>query len=156
SFREATRAGSGYFAVGPRRRFATIEERYEFLVENWAGSSILMNRICGAYGMRYLHFLQPNQYVAGTKPMLDAERKIAVNTDQPYRTGVARGYPLLIQRGDNLRRQGVDYHDLTRIFVDHPEPIYADDCCHFNQAGYEIVAEHVANAMCSDSPSTRH
>jgi hypothetical protein len=155
AFHSAARAGSDYPALGPRHEFATSQERYEFLAQIWADSSILMDRMCDAYGMRYFHFLQPNQYVAGSKPMLEAEREIAITSDHPYSKGVEHGYPLLIRKGETLGRQGVAYHDLTRIFAGHTEMLYMDDCCHYNQAGYEIMAESIARWICSDLPATR-
>jgi hypothetical protein len=155
AFRKSARSGSDYPALGPRHEFATVQERYDFLAQIWADSSILMDRLCAAYGMRYFHFLQPNQYVAGSKPMLEAERKIAITPQHPYSKGVERGYPLLIRKGETLRQQGVAFHDLTRIFAGHTEMLYMDDCCHYNQAGYEIMAESVARWICGDLAATR-
>ena len=37
----------------------------------WAESSFQMHAVASAKGIRYFHFLQPNQYIEGTKPMSD-------------------------------------------------------------------------------------
>ena len=113
-----------------------------------------MDRLCRPSGTRYHHFLQPNQYFVGSKPMRDAEKQVAILEHHPYSQGVRKGYPLLIRMSEILRRERVSYHDLTRIFAAHPEPLYADDCCHYNQAGYEIMAEAIARAILSD-PETK-
>jgi hypothetical protein len=153
AFHAASHASPSYAATGPRRHFATTKERYDFLVQTWADSSVVMDRICKAYGMRYFHFLQPNQYVPGSKPILAAERKIAIYEGHPYSKGVERGYPLLIEKGETLRTKKVAFHDLTQLFAGHPEPLYADNCCHYNQAGYEIMAEAIARWIRSDTPA---
>jgi hypothetical protein len=137
--------------IGPRRQFANRRERDEFLAEIWANSSVLLDRLCRGSGIRYYHFLQPNQYLAGSKPMLEEEKRTAIFEGHPYGEGVERGYPILIRLGERLRGQGVAYHDLTKIFAGHSEPIYIDNCCHYNQAGYNIMAESIAQAIRNDS-----
>ncbi len=149
-YQRLEREQSPYVVTGPRREFATTEDRYQFLVEVWANGSVLMNRLCRSSGIRYYHFLQPNQYVAGSKPMGDAEKRIAILEGHPYRQAVEIGYPLLIRKSEFLRSQGVSYHDLTNIFAGHPETLYLDNCCHYNQAGYEIMAEAIARAILND------
>jgi hypothetical protein len=37
-----------------------------------------MARLAEANGARYLHFLQPNQYLEGSKPISDEEREIVI------------------------------------------------------------------------------
>jgi len=139
-----------YVVTGPRRQFATIEDRFDFLVDIWANCSVLMNQLCRSGRIRYYHFLQPNQYVPGSKPIGDAEKRIAILEGHPYSRGVQMGYPLLIRKSETLKSLGISYHDLTKIFAGHPEPIYVDNCCHFNQAGYNIMAEAIARAILSD------
>ena len=57
-----------------------------------------LDRLCRGRGVSYYHFLQPNQYLAGSKPILEDEKQIAIVEGHPYGQGVARGYPLLIRR----------------------------------------------------------
>jgi hypothetical protein len=76
--------------------------------------------------MRYYHFLQPNQYLSGSKPMSEAEKRVAIQADHPYRQGVETGYPLLIRNGRALKEQGIPFYNLTGIFKDYPEAIYID------------------------------
>jgi len=150
NYRRLEHEHSPYVVTGPRREFPTSEDRYEFLVDIWANSSVLINRLCRSSGMRYYHFLQPNQYVAGSKPMRDAEKRVAILEGHPYSQGVQKGYPLLIRKGESLKTLRIPFHDLTGIFAGDPETIYIDNCCHYNQAGYEIMAEAIARAILSD------
>ncbi len=46
-----------------------------------------------------------------------------------------------------MKSRGVDFHDLTMIFRDHPEPLYIDNCCHVSEEGYSLVAEKIGEAI---------
>lgn len=117
---------------------------YRELVAMWSRSAELMAGICRARGIPYFHFLQPNQYVPGSKPMGEAERKVAFDPNHPYRPPVERGYPLLIEAGKGLAASGVRFHDLTRIFATMEEPLYFDGCCHVNTRGSQILGREIA------------
>ena len=117
----------------------------------WANASSALSGLCRGKGIRYYHFLQPNQYVPGSKPMGDDEKRVAFNADHPYRRAVETGYPLLIQKGRDLEKEGVPYFDLTQIFAGHPEALYNDDCCHFNQAGIDLMSQSIAAAILAKS-----
>lgn len=100
-----------------------------------------MNNICKANGIKYFHFLQPNQYVRGSKIMPPEEQKIALNKDQPYRIAVEKGYPYLIKEGQELKEMDVNFWDLTKIFINNREILYSDDACHFNKKGNDVMAQ---------------
>ena len=119
------------------------------VVDIWARSSIQLARLCQANGIRYLHFLQPNQYVPGSKPMAPDERRVAIQ--DAYEALARPGYEELLARSDDLRAEGVDFHDLTMLFSEVREPLYVDACCHLNTRGYEILAQEVARAMTEGS-----
>ncbi len=129
---------------GPREEFATEGAMYARLVDLWSESSVQLERLCTANDIRYFHFLQPNQYLPGSKPMSDAERDDAIEELQRYREPIEKCYPLMIAEGDALRSRGVAFFDLTGLFAAHPEAIYRDDCCHYNQHGDELLAEAIA------------
>ena len=106
-----------------------------------------MAKISRASGIRYYHFLQPNQYVKGSKPMGDEEKKIALQVLHQYRVPAMDGYRFLINEGKNLLQQDVQYYDLTQIFSDNPDILYVDDCCHLNRQGYDLVAEYITDVI---------
>jgi hypothetical protein len=140
--------GLPYAAVGPGISESTTEDDlYPVLAADWRRSSLQLSRLCAANGIRYFHFLQANQYVPGSKPMSEAERREVVNPDHPYRRGAIMGYPFLIAEGQSLREAGVDFHDLTMLFVDEEEPMYSDDCCHYTEEGNRRVMRRVAEAV---------
>ena len=142
----AERPSERSFAVnGPEFPYRMNGRRtYRELAAMWSRSATLMADVCRARGIPYFHFLQPNQYVPGSKPMGEAERKIAFDPKHPYKPPVELGYPLLIEAGKRMAASGVRFHDLTRIFAGMEEPLYFDGCCHVNPRGSQIMAREMA------------
>jgi len=140
-------AAASYRWQGPFEPAAEDREVLAEAVETWRRSSLQMHRLCAANGVPYFHFLQPNQYDPGSKPMSPAEERRAVNPESPYRWPAAEGYPLLRAAGEELRRDGVRFHDLSGLFAEVEEPLYVDDCCHFNRKGNRLLADAVAEAI---------
>ena len=132
-----------YATRGPFHAYGTQEPLFDEIAAVWSRSSLLMRDACAANGIRYFHFLQPNQYVPDSKPLGEAEKKIAIWPGSAYETGVHLGYPKLLAAGAGLRGRGVEFYDLTRIFATDPNPIYIDGCCHVSpeanqRLGHEI------------------
>ena len=135
-----------YVATGPaENRNGT--EIFKLLADVWERSSLQMHTLCQAQGIAYFHFLQPNQYVPGSKIMGAQELRLAINDKQIYKPGVLQGYPLLRARGTELKRRGVNFNDLTMLFADNDALLYADDCCHVNTDGYKIVGTAIGSVM---------
>jgi hypothetical protein len=133
-----------FVATGPRYR---DEGRlYDDLVTAWAAGSLGMHAVAREHGFRFFHFLQPNQHVRGSKPLAPEEVEI-LRGGEVYAPHVERGYPLLRAKGDELRRRGVAFADLTEVFAELPEPIYVDNCCHVGPHGNELLADAMAAAI---------
>lgn len=141
-----------FAASGPRREFGSDEEMYRELARVWRRGSLQMGRLCSGLGIEYFHFLQPNQYVPGSKPLSRRERSRFFRDDHPYRGGVVAGYPILRAEGERLRAAGVGFHDLTDLFADVGDTLYADDCCHLNDDGNRILASRLAAIIASTEP----
>jgi hypothetical protein len=140
-------SGLPVYARGPKASYGSDEELYEEIGSLWKRCSLQADRICRSNGIKYFHFLQPNQYVPGSKPMGDAERKIAYTEKHPYRPGVDKGYPVLLRQGQELVKQGTNFRELTRLFENVTEPLYIDDVGHVNRRGNEILAERIAETI---------
>jgi hypothetical protein len=134
-------------ATGPPQGFSGDAEIYEHCASIWMRSSLQLHQLCAANGIRYYHFLQPNQYVSGSKPMEQQEKTDALNLGHRGRRPVEAGYPLLVREGRELTCQGVLFTDLTQLFADHPEPTYCDWCCHLNSRGNELMAQKIAEVI---------
>jgi hypothetical protein len=131
----------------PPSRLPPIEEVLAEATGLWKRSSIQMWKICRSNDIVYLHVLQPNQYVVGSKPLDASERRMAWTPDFPHRRATEGGYPLLIAAGEELSRLGVSFHDLTRIFEGEAGTIYVDPCCHYNQRGNDMLAAEIARLV---------
>ena len=127
--------------------YATDDDMYDALAGTWAESSYQMHVLAQGRGTRYFHFLQPNQYLEGTKPMGDEERRIAILESHPYLRSVKLGYPRLQDLGRELRSRGVDFVDLTRVFADNLDVLYRDNCCHLNEDGRRLVMAAIGEAI---------
>jgi hypothetical protein len=139
-----------YCAIGPSypgQRYAGDREMYEDLVAIWKRCSVQLDRICRGHGIQYYHFLQPNQYVAGSKEMGPAERRVAYDANARGKPSVEQGYPLLRKGGKDLSRRGVRFRDLTMAFAGVKEQTYVDNCCHLNQKGHEALAAEMARLI---------
>lgn len=156
TLRTLTDSGKPSFsAVGPPTSFADEEQLYRALSALWERSSLQLSKLCEANGIRYLHFLQPNQYFEGSKPMTAAERAVAIDPASPYVGSIGAGYPMLREAGGRLRSAGVDFNDLTQLFARHEVPIYVDRCCHLNLTGNELLADAVADRIAAAPSSPR-
>jgi hypothetical protein len=122
---------------------------YAELAAIWARGSLQLELLSRANGIRYYHFLQPNQYTK-QKPMGPEELARSYDEGYLYRPGVVKGYPLLVAQGKRLAEQGVHFTDLSGAFADRPEWLYTDPCCHFNRQGHEILAQRIAAAILED------
>ena len=137
---------------GPKYPKKGPKKMREDLVANWSRSSAQMLTLSRSAGIDYFHFLQPNQYLEGSKPLSDWESQYAFNPHTPYAPKARDGYPLLIDAGGELRRGGVPFFDLTMVYRDVTESLYKDTCCHVNREGYEILAGAIADAVV-DAPN---
>jgi hypothetical protein len=148
-YRASDDTASNYTVEGPGWKFATRQELYRHLVSLWKNSSIQLNNLCAANGIRYFHFLQPNLFLPGAKPLTGPEQHMANYRDDMYRPGVREGYPLMIQEGRDLKARGERFTDLTQMFATHKEAVYGD-ICHLLQAGNDVLADRVAEAILED------
>ena len=137
----------GYVASGPPVTYSTPAEQYAALGRLWADSSYAMHALATANGTRYFHFLQPNQYVAGGKPMPAAERRVAIQEGGSYAVAVSTGYPILKRLGEELRGKGVSFVDLTSVYAGNSDEIYVDTCCHVNASGRSLVIAAIAKTV---------
>ncbi|MET0551428.1 MAG: hypothetical protein ABW221_00220 [Vicinamibacteria bacterium] len=139
-----------YRERGPVRVYADDDALMRDFARVWARSSLQMRALCAGAGIRYYHFLQPNQYVPNSKPMGEEEKRLAYRMDHPFGAHIVRGYPYLQAEGRALAAAGVSFTDLTPIFAGTTEPLYVDDCCHLNRRGSEMMARAIGARMAAD------
>ena len=134
--------------TGPAIEPMTKEQLADALTGVWMRSSRQMWELCRAHDIPFMQFLQPNQYVPGTKVFTRWEKENAIASEKfVWRIAATYGYPVLRVRGAELAAMGVPYSDLTDIYLDVPESIYKDICCHVNKRGAELLAERMAGDL---------
>lgn len=145
----ALRAGDAkpFLETGPPFDNADPGKTMAALAAFWARSSRLMQAASQASGSAYFHFLQPNQYVAGAKPLSPEEKATAYTPDAPYAKAAVLGYPALSEAGRELAASGVPFFDATGVFAGRAETLYLDACCHVNEAGNAILAAFIADTV---------
>jgi hypothetical protein len=135
-----------YQMYGPKEEYKDSLYMLERSVALWRESSKQMANLCAANKIPYFHFLQPNQY-SGMKKLTPNETTNAYSDVSPYKNAVKQGYPLLVREGQGLQKDGVPFFDLTTIFMNEEQDIYADSCCHVTPAGNEILMETIAKTI---------
>ena len=136
----ATKSSYNLEKHGPRSRPEREVELFQEAARVWYRSSVALARLAELAGAGYYHFLQPNQYVPGSKPLSAKELRRFYDPRLSDKSYIEKGYPLLMGFGQDLQNRGVNYFDLTQIFADNSETLYRDACCHFNSRGNELLA----------------
>lgn len=90
---------AGFKTQGPRLDLGDEGAFFRSAADVWMRSSLALHNACAAAGTGYFHFLQPNQYVPGTKAMSKEELAGAYAPDTGYAQGVVKGYALLQEGG---------------------------------------------------------
>ena len=124
---------------GPRDIYRNEEDTRQAGVEVWHRGSVLLASLAREAGAEYYHFLQPTQYLPGSKPL--TERELAIAYDSKFEKNRRESYLLLAQFGEEMKRRNINFFDLTQIFSNNHETLYRDKCCHFNKRGYQLLAE---------------
>ncbi|MBS0205757.1 MAG: hypothetical protein JSS49_22880 [Planctomycetes bacterium] len=136
-----------YAVPGPPESFQSPDEINAHFVETWYRSSIVLHRVCVANSIRYFHFLQPNQYLPGSKPMGPEETAGAIEVNSRTGAAVQACYPLMQAKRESFRQEGVAFIDLTGVFADEIQPLYSDGCCHLFLAGDLIMARAIGTQI---------
>jgi len=116
-------------------------------VKIWQESSVMTSLICKLNNIKYFHFLQPNQYVIGSKSLSSREKKIAYNPTHPWGLIIRENYHLLQNSIEVFNEHEVNFHDLTNAFIEYDDDIYVDDCCHFGLDGNRILSEKISSII---------
>ena len=115
------------------------------IANDWTRASLLMHDLLAARGVPYLHVLQPNQYFT-RRTFSDAEARVALNKDTPFKRSVENGYPAL-ERAAAVLAEKEQFVDGTTALDREPAPVYEDDCCHYTDRGYEVLADLIAERV---------
>jgi|GEM_PF-3009714 len=115
-------------------------DRFEAAVSAWERFVQQEQRLVSASGGKVVFFLQPNQYMPGSKQFSEWEQKNVLTLDYLRK---AKLYELLPKAVARMRGRGINIHDLTMIYSKEKETVYADSCCHVNELGNRIMASAI-------------
>jgi hypothetical protein len=148
----AHRKSPSFVHAGPAQSFDNDEAVEAEVVRLWQETSRQCDHICRGNRSVYLHALQPNQYLPGSKPISDWERDYSFLPEKSESKVVSRTYPKMIVAGKTLQAEGIRFLDLTMLFSDEKETIYIDPWCHYNDAGNSRVAQVIAKELLKALP----
>ena len=133
--------------TGPFSPYKDIRQLYEDAAAVWVRSSVLIDQLARENSMEYYHFLQPNQYVKGSKVLTAEEKRRAYLEKAAISQSALIGYPILIKQGRNLLEKNIKYFDATMAFAKEKETVYIDICCHYNERGKEVLAAYMMDKI---------
>jgi hypothetical protein len=127
---------------GQDERWAASKSRQ---IGIWKKYIRLQRQVESARGIPAYFFLQPNQYLKGSKPLSPEERATAINAE----VADIKDAEIRLLRGavQDLTSEGVPVFDLTGLFHETPATVYVDACCHMNERGNQIMARHIVSVL---------
>lgn len=147
---EDERTGLGaYYRTGPLDA-VPAREALDFTSGLWAASSRQLQVLGLGNGFDYFHFLQPNIFIDGSKPLSEVELRLHSEQEDGYAESVRyakRGQSRLQELGAELIEEGIRFHDFTRVFSEVEETLYIDNCCHFNEHGNHLLARRIVDVI---------
>jgi hypothetical protein len=133
--------------TGPFFPYQDIRQLYDDAAAVWVRSSVLLDQLARENGMEYYHFLQPNQYVKGSKVLTAEEKRTAYLEKPNFSQSALTGYPILIKQGRKLLERNIKFFDATMVYAQEKETVYIDICCHFNERGKEVLAAYMMDKI---------
>lgn len=126
------------------------QQALELCAQIWLENARSMRAVCESRGIRFVHVLQPTLHDAGAKVATENEVRVG-GAVEAWLEAVRIGYPLLRERGEQLREQGHEFIDASRLFEAERGEIYTD-ACHFNDEGRRALARRCAAAILARDP----
>lgn len=135
---EATRPSDPSTMASPELEVAAYYQLYEDATRTIA--AVGRDR-----GIPVLHFIQPNQYDRGAKPLSEEEREQF--TSAGYFDHVTDAYDRLQAMAARLRGRDVESYHLGDLFAQESATMYSDSCCHLNEAGLDRLGGAIGDAL---------
>lgn len=134
-------------ATGPDYNFVSWEQFHKDTAKIWSNSSKAIHALVEGQGGKYFHFLQPNQYIEGSKILSEWEKRYAVLPSRSYGNVYQDSHPVVIEESKQLIKAGIKYTDFTYLFKDIPMTLYVDNCCHINEPGIKIISSEIVKQI---------
>lgn len=133
---------------GPRVHYEP-EELQEASVGIWRRSSWLLWAMADMGGTRYTHFLQP-RYTGWETPSGD---EVVAPVDQAGLTAesYSESYAMLVEAGQALAAEGINFVDLSELWAAGEEPLYEDTCCRLTEHGVRSLVQPLLQQVVEDA-----
>lgn len=134
-------------------RNLSIDDAFESALTIWKRSSRMTYVASASSGAKYFEYLQPNQYVLGTKKLTNVETKKFVNPASDYGRIISRFYQRITPQLLGIPPARV--WDGRFLFKHEQRQLYQDDCCHLNSVGMQLMADDIADKIVQDIINSR-
>jgi hypothetical protein len=85
--------GKGFAVSGPPNPDPQTGDLQTSVIDLWKNCSLQMRNLCVANNTKYIHFLQPNQYLDNSKTLSDWENEFAYDPKHDFHQVVLEMYP---------------------------------------------------------------
>jgi hypothetical protein len=143
SLRHDLESAGPFDGVAAEHDESAIARRRDDYFVWWHELLLYSDTIARLRGKPFFHFVQPNQYDRGSKPLSPEERE-SYTRNTAWFDEVTPRYAIVERMSERLRTEGVDSTYLGRLFAGTADTVYVDDCCHFNRLGIDVLAGAVA------------
>ena len=130
-----------------RGKFFSVDDDSvtDFAIQQWKNHHFLIHNIAHSENILDIHLLQPNPFVAESKPLTDEENEL-INNSYPVEDFVVAGYSKLQQAAADLKTAGLLVEDLSYIFKDVKVSAWSDSC-HTNDNGSKIILNRITELI---------
>jgi len=141
--RDALTRGAVDHDLQPDMTAEEVSARRTAYLDWWRELILFSEVISHTRGRLFFHFIQPNQYDRGAKP-LSAEERESFTRNTSWFDEVTPRYAHVKLMIEELQRAGIDSTYLGDLFATTAETVYVDDCCHLNEHGIAMLTDAVA------------
>lgn len=133
---------------GPDITYNNDSVFFKDMAKKWQNASLQMNVICKANNIEFHHFIQPNQYIEGSKILSEVELEKYISSVDSGTVGYAAkiGFPYIMKHGKEIE-DSINIHSLVYLFKNTKETVYRDPWCHLNELGNKLMAIEIAKKV---------
>ncbi len=145
---ELQRDDSAKAGIAKRQSSECAGSYFEANFRTWRKYTLQMKALARLYRVPLFHFLQPNPYIPGAKPLGDEEKRIVdfsnYSSIPRERSPISAAEKFRELYDKERPRLGTD---LSYVFAREPAIMYLDGLTHLNAQGYEHISEAVLNRL---------
>ncbi len=112
---------------------------FKYIEKLWLNASKEIENFAKLKNFKYIHVVQPNQYLKGSKILSPQELNLL--NYKKYGDPISKYYKEIKVEDLNVKYK----LDLRYIFKDNDETLYRDYCCHLNNKGVYLLANEIVN-----------